>query len=157
MDGELWGDASVTYPIGRAPRSLTSGRRCRGQGLARTFDLGADAWEVIGISIGEVKHLFKVKIVATPSGVWENFTPDDGGEIEVTEFLVHDADPLAVLRQITHMSELKMLIRGPSGNQVRVRTLSDLLNELFVDENFGPQRTSGALRSPPHDAARLRR
>lgn len=37
------------------------------------------------------------------------------------------------------MFELKMLIRGLSGDQVRVRALSDLPKELFVDENFGPQ------------------
>jgi hypothetical protein len=40
---------------------------------------------------------------------------------------------------MTHVFELKTLIRGLSGDQVRVRALSDLPQELFVDENFGPQ------------------
>ena len=30
-------------------------------------------------------------------------------------------EPLVILRQMTHMFELKMLIRGLSGDQVRVR------------------------------------
>jgi hypothetical protein len=34
---------------------------------------------------------------------------------------------------------LEMVIRGLSGDQVRVRALSDLPKELFADENFGQQ------------------
>jgi hypothetical protein len=74
-----------------------------------------------------------------PGWSWDNYDRDDGGEIEVTEFLVHDVDPLEILSQMTHMFELKMLIRGLSGDQVRVKAGSDLPKELFVDENFGPQ------------------
>jgi hypothetical protein len=94
---------------------------------------------VIGFSIGGGEHGFNLRIVATPREVWEKFDLDYGGEIEVTEFLVH-VDPLVILLQMAHVFELKMLIRGLSGGQVRVRALSDLPNELFVDENFGPQK-----------------
>jgi hypothetical protein len=56
----------------------------------------------------------------------------------MTEFLVHDVDPLAILQRMTHMFELKMRI-GHLDRRVRVKGRSDLPSELFVDENFGPQ------------------
>jgi len=69
--------------------------------------------------------------------VWEKFKPDNGAELEVTEFLVHKVDPLAILQQMTHMFELSMRIRGLGDQRVRVRALSDLPSELFAEENFG--------------------
>jgi hypothetical protein len=109
------------------------------EGLARRVGLDADEWQVVGFSISGGERRFDLRIAAAPRDVWENYDRDDGGEIEVTEFLVHDVDPLEILSQMTHMFELKMLIRGLSGDQVRVKAVSDLPKELFVDENFGPQ------------------
>ena len=139
MDGELWGDASVTYPDWKGTAQIDERRTVPWKGLARTVGLDADEWQVVGFSVSGGERHFDLRIAAAPRDVWENFNRDDGGEIEVTEFLVHDVDPLEILSQMTHMFELKMLIRGLSGDQVRVRALSDLPKELFVDENFGPQ------------------
>jgi len=139
MDGELWGDASVTFPDWKGTAQLDERKTIPWDGLARTLGLDTNAWQVVGFSVSGGEHGFDLRIVASPSEVWKSFNRDDGGEIEVTEFLVHDVDPLLILSQMTHMFELKMLIRGLSGNQVRVRALSDLPGELFVEENFGSQ------------------
>lgn len=40
---------------------------------------------------------------------------------------------------MTHVFELNMRIRGLEHRTVRIRALSDLPSELFVEENFGPQ------------------
>ena len=95
---------------------------------------------MVGFSIGGGEHEYDLRVVATPRDVWEKVKPDDDAEIEVTEFLVHDVDPLAILRQMTHVFELRMRLRGLDDRQIRVRALSDLPSELFVDENFGPQK-----------------
>jgi hypothetical protein len=92
----------------------------------------------VGFSIGGGEHGYTLRVVATPRDVWEKVKPKDGAEVEVTEFLVHDLDPLAILQQMTHVFELKMFIHGIDGRQVRVRALSDLPRELFVEETFGP-------------------
>jgi hypothetical protein len=139
MDGQLWGDAGVTFPDWKGTAQLDERKTVPWDGLARTFGLDTDSWQVVGFSVSGGEHGFDLRIVASPSEVWKSFNRDNGGEIEVTEFLVHDVDPLVVLSQMTHMFELKMLIRGLSGDQLRVRALSDLPSELFVDENFGPQ------------------
>ena len=139
MNGELWGDARVTFSDWKGTAQLDERRTVPWEGLARTVGLDADEWQVVGFSITGGEHRFDLLIVATPREVWENFKPDDGSDIEVTEFLVHDVDPLLILRQMAHMFELKMFIRGLSGDRVRVTARSDRPKELFVDENFGLQ------------------
>lgn len=139
MDGEVWGEASVTYPDWKGTAQLDERMTVPWKGLARTVGLDGDQWQVVGFSIGGGEHGYDLRVVATPVDVWEKVKPDDDAEIEVTEFLVHNVDPLAILQQMTHVFELKMRLRGLDGRQVRVRALSDLPSELFVDEIFGPQ------------------
>ncbi|MGN9808132.1 hypothetical protein ACTMSW_02075 [Micromonospora sp. BQ11] len=139
MDGETWGEASVTYPDWKGTAQLDERMTVPWEGLARTVGLDGDQWQVVGFSIGGGEHGYDLRVVATPVDVWEKVKSDDDAEIEVTEFLVHNVDPLAILQQMTHVFELKMRLRGLDGRQVRVRALSDLPSELFVDEIFGPQ------------------
>ena len=42
----------------------------------------------------------------------EKLNRDDGGEIEVTKFLVHNVDPLEIFSQMAHMFELKCSFAG---------------------------------------------
>ncbi|PMR62158.1 hypothetical protein C1A38_05340 [Verrucosispora sp. ts21] len=138
MDGEVWGEASVSFPDWKGTAQLDERMTIPWQGLGRTVGLDTDEWQLVGFSIGGGESGYDLRLVATPRDVWEKTQPGD--EIEVTEFLVHDVDPLALLQQMTHMFELKMYRRGVDGRQVRVRALSDLPSELFVEENFGPQQ-----------------
>ena len=141
MDGEVWGEASVTYPDWQGTAQLDERLTVPWAGLARSVGLDRDKWQVVGFSIGGGEHGYNLRVVATPLDVWEKTKADDDAEIEATEFLVHDVDPLAILQQMTHVFELKMRLRGLDGRQVRIRALSDLPKELFVDEHFGPQET----------------
>jgi hypothetical protein len=138
VDGEVWGEASVTYPDWKGTAQLDERHTIPWNGLARTVGLD-DQWQVIGFSIGGGEHGHDLRVVATPRDVWDKTGPDDTAEIEATEFLVHGVDPFKILRQMTHMFELTMRISGIDGRRVRIRSLSDRPSELFVDENFGPQ------------------
>lgn len=140
MDGEVWGEARVTYPDWKGTAQLDERMTIPWEGLARTVGLDSDQWQIVGFEIGGGENGYDLKVVATPRDVWGKVKADDDAEIEVTEFLVHDVDPLAILQQMTHVFELRMRIRAIEGRQVRVRALSDLPSELFVDENFGPQK-----------------
>ena len=139
MDGEIWGEASVTYPDWKGTAQLDERMTIPWEGLARTVGLDGEQWQVVGFSIGGGENGYHMRLYATPSDVWARVAPDDGAEVEVTEFLVHDVDPLAILQRMTHMFELNMRIRALGDRRVRVRALSDLPSELFVEENFGPQ------------------
>lgn len=139
MDGEIWGEASVTYPDWKGTAQLDERKTVPWVGLARTVGLSREQWQVVGFSTGGGEHGYHLRIYTAPRDVWEKVKPDDRAEVEVTEFLVHDVDPLAVLQRMTHVFELSMRIRGLDNHRVRVRALSDLPSELFVEENFGPQ------------------
>jgi hypothetical protein len=138
-DGEIWGEASVPFPDWNGTAQLDERMTVPWEGLARTVGLDPDQWQVIGFRIGGGETGYRLRVIATPRDVWEKTRSDDHAEIEVTEFLVHNVDPLAILQQMTHVFELKMCHRGLGGRQMRIRALSDLPSELFVEENFGPQ------------------
>jgi hypothetical protein len=138
-DGELWGDASVSFPDWKGTAQLDERMTIPWEGLARTLGLDHEQWQVVGFSIGGGENGYDLKLYATPSDVWNKAAPDDEAEIEVTEFLVHNIEPLEILQRMTHMFELNMRIRGLDNRRIRVRALSDLPAELFVEENFGPQ------------------
>lgn len=108
MDGEVWGEASVTYPDWKGTAQLDERMTVPWEGLARTVGLNHEQWQVVGFSIGGGEHGYNLRLYATPRDVWEKAKPDDGTEVEVTEFLVHDVDPLAILQRMTHMFELNM-------------------------------------------------
>ncbi|MEU6204127.1 hypothetical protein ABZ814_11115 [Micromonospora musae] len=139
VDGEVWGEASVPFPDWQGTAQLDERMTVPWKGLAETVGLDSDQWQVVGFSIGGGEHGYNLRLLATPRDVWDKVKPDDDAEVEVTEFLVHDVDPLAILQQMTHVFELKMQLRGLHGRQVRVRALSGLPSELFLKENFGPQ------------------
>lgn len=139
MEGELWGEASVTFPDWKGTAQLDERKTVPWRGLARRVKLDSEQWQVVGFSIGGGEHGYHLRIYAAPHDVWAKRASDDDAEIEVTEFLVHKVDPLVVLREMTHMFELNMRIGGLENRQIRVMARSDLPSELFVDENFGPQ------------------
>lgn len=138
-DGDIWGEARVSFPDWKGTAQLDERRTIPWEGLARTVGLDPDRWQMVGFDIGGGEGGYELRVVAAPSDVWEKVAADDSAEIEVTEFLVHDVDPLKLLQQMTHVFELKMRARWIGERQVRIRALSDLPSELFVDENFGPQ------------------
>lgn len=139
MDGEIWDDANVTYPDWQGTAQLDERMTIPWHGLERAIGLDREQWQIVGFSIGGGELGYHLQVVAAPRDVWDNVKPGDNSEIEVTEFLVHDVDPLAILQQMTHMFELKMRIRSVEGRPIRVRAVSDLPSELFVTEQFGPQ------------------
>ena len=51
MDGELWGDASVTFPDWKGTAQVDERRTVPWEGLTRTVGLDADEWQVVGFSI----------------------------------------------------------------------------------------------------------
>jgi hypothetical protein len=139
MDGWAWDNASVTYPDWTGTAQLDERMTVPWEGLARTVGLDDEQWQVVGFSIGGGENGYDLQVVATPRDAWNNVTADDGAEVQVTEFLVHDVDPLAILRAMTHQFELRMRIRGLEGHPVRVMALSDLPRELFVEEVLGQE------------------
>lgn len=58
MDGELWGDASVTFPDWKGTAQVDERRTVPWEGLTRTVGLDADEWQVVGFSISGGERRF---------------------------------------------------------------------------------------------------
>jgi hypothetical protein len=130
-NGFIWRDAEVTYPDWKGTAQLD--QRMTSAGIEEVVGLDRDEWMVIGIDIGggELDHDLRVvavhrEIVPDGGGVLPRIADANGGEIPVTEFLIHDVDPYAVLRAITHVFELRLRLRGADGLPIRVVGQSDV-------------------------------
>ncbi len=137
MDGEVWGEARVTHPDWHGTAQLDERKTAPWEGLARTVGLNSEQWQAIGFSIGGGEHGYHLRVLATPRDMWETAKLEDGAGVEVTEFLVHDVDPLEILQRMTHMFQLNMRIRDLG--TVHISERSDLHLERSAEEDVGPR------------------
>lgn len=130
-NGFIWRDAEVTYPdwIGTAQLD----QRATAAGVEEVVGLDRDEWMVIGLDIGGGEHAHHLRVVAVhrddvPEGgdVLPRIAEANGGEIPVTEFLIHNVDPYAALRAVTHQFELRLRTRGTRDLPIRVIRQSDV-------------------------------
>jgi hypothetical protein len=126
--GYIWGEAEVTYPDLQGTAQLDE--RKTGRQIEEIVGLDSDEWLVVGLDIGGGEHSHDLKVIAVkqelvPTNI-HDFAESNGGEIPVTEFLIHDVDPYAVLKEITHMFELRLRVRGSVGHTIRVVAKGDV-------------------------------
>lgn len=131
MDEYLWDDATVTYPDWTGTAQLD--RRITAPSIGSVVGLDPGEWLVIGFEIGGGEHAHRLKVVAVrrsdvPEGgdILPSIAEANGGEIPATEFLVHDVDPYAVLKAITHQFKLRMRARGTGDLPIRIVALGDV-------------------------------
>jgi len=87
----------------------------------------------VGFEIGGGEHDHDLHVLAVNrdivpegGGVFPKIAAANGGEIPVTDFLMHDVDPYAILKAITHSFELRMRPVGAEGLPIRVTRPSDV-------------------------------
>lgn len=131
MMGFMWSDARVTYPdlVGTAQLD----ERKTAPPVEQVVGLDPEQWTVVGLDIGGGEGAHELRVVAVaatdmPEGsdVFPRIADANGGEIPVTEFLIHDVDPYEVLRGITHQFELRLRVRGTRDLPIRVVQQSDV-------------------------------
>lgn len=129
-EGFIWRDAEVTYPDWKGTAQLD--QRLTAPGIAEVVGLDPEEWFVVGFDMGggEIEHDLHVIAVHRndfPDGVSLQSVADaNGGELPVTDFLIHDVDPYEVLRKITHIFELRMRVRAADEITIRVVAQSDV-------------------------------
>lgn len=130
-NGFIWRDAEVTYPDWKGTAQLDQRRTARG--IEEIIGLDRDAWMIVGIDIGGGESGQDLHVVAidrndVPEGgdVLPRIAEANGGEIPVTEFLVHNVNPYEVLRAVTHMFELRLRLARTVGIPMRVTRQADV-------------------------------
>lgn len=131
----IWGDAQVTYPdlVGTAQLD----ERKTAPPVERAVGLDPEQWTVIGLDIGGGERAHELRVVAVaaddmPDGgdVFPRIAEANGGEVPVTEFLIHDVDPYEVLRAITHQFELRLRVRSAADLRFRVVRQADVPEQI---------------------------
>lgn len=141
MDGYIWGDAEVTYPDWRGTAQLdqriTSRVPGEDPGVEALVGLDHEKWWVVGIDIGGGEHEHWLRLLAVsqdimPAGgdAFRRIAESNDGEIPVTEFLVHDVDPYAVLKAISHQFALRLRVASTVGVTLRVVDQGDVPEQL---------------------------
>lgn len=125
-DESVWGDVQITYPGWKGTAQLDQSMTQRP--IAELIGVEPNDWMAIGIEIGggEGSHHLRVYAVSTaivPGGgdVLPRIAEANGGEIPVTEFVVHDVDPYEFLRQITHDLEMRLRVSRIADSELPVR------------------------------------
>lgn len=132
--GSLWGDAEVRAPDWHGTAQLDL-RKTTGR-IEEVVGLDPDKWWVIGLEIRDSESSDYLRVVAIrrdllPEGSSSlpRIAHENGGELPVTEFLVHGVDPFQVLREATHVFKLRMRNRGAGDLRIRVVKQSDAYPE----------------------------
>lgn len=134
MEPYVLGDASVSYTDWTGTAALD--QRMTTKGLEEFVGLDPDEWTIVAFEIGggeyeHGRHRLDVYAVArehitASSDVFPQVAADHGGEIPVTQFLVHDVDPYEILRRMTHQLEIQFRTRGSRELPIRVVALGDV-------------------------------
>ena len=92
-----------------------------------------EAWMIVGLDIGggQSRHELRVlavhrDLVPEGGGVLPKIAEANGGEIPVTEFLIHDVDPYRIILQMTHVFDFRLRRTSAVGYPVRVKDRADI-------------------------------
>ncbi|WP_434157567.1 hypothetical protein [Clavibacter michiganensis] len=131
MTDYIWDDANVSFPDWKGTVQLDE--RMTGPQLHELVGLDSDAWLVVGLHLGGGEHAHDLHVLAVdraivPTGgdVFPKIARANGGEIPVTDFLIHNADPYAILKAMTHVLDLRLRARNTVGTPIRVVALDDV-------------------------------
>jgi PAS domain-containing protein len=128
MTNYLWRDAEVTYPDWSGNAQLDQRMTGSNASFERLVGLDPDEWIILGFDIGwgEIEQdVHELHVVAARRADIRGSDSAEG-ELPVTDFLIHDADPIEVLRAISHVFELRLRRRGIGDRPLRVVALADI-------------------------------
>ncbi|HTY34639.1 hypothetical protein [Mycobacterium sp.] len=127
MDEYVWGDASVTYPdwIGTAQLD---------QKMTGTVDVYSltgidhDEWQIVGFEFGASETgMHNLHVIAVPRSEWGQSPPSDLSDLRAVNIQIHNGiDPFDLLRQITHLLDMRFRIRAVKDATI---TITELLDE----------------------------
>ncbi|MFV9424943.1 hypothetical protein [Microbacterium sp. S1037] len=127
----IWRDAKVTYPDWNGTAQLDQKRT--DELLEEIIGLDRNEWMIVGIDIGGGESGLDLHVVAVhhtdiPAGsdVLSTIADLNGGEIPVTDFLIHNVEPFYLLRRIIHQFQLRLRVHGAGNHPFRVKALGDV-------------------------------
>ena len=126
----IWREAEVGHPDWKG--TIQIDERKTGRQLNELVSL-ENNWMIIGLDIGGGEHDQHVKVLTVdgriaPVGgdVSPRIAAAHNGDLPVTEFLIHDADPHEILKAMTHTLDLRLRMRSVVDMPVRIDHQGDV-------------------------------
>lgn len=127
MDEYEWGHAEVSHPDWTGTAQLDQ----KMTGNVNVYSLtGIDheEWQIIGLDFGGGETgMHNLHVIAVPRSEWGDSPPPDLSEVRAADIQIHNGiDPFELLRQITHMLDVRFRIRAVKDSTI---TITELLDE----------------------------
>lgn len=132
--GNVWGPSAVTFPDWVGDAVLDQRRTGRDARIAGQVGLDPEKWHVVGIDIGGGESYHSLSVVAVDralfgeheSDVFPKIAAEHGGDLPVTEFMIHDVDPYEFLKSIIHSFEFRLRIERTQDMRIVVENHGDV-------------------------------
>ncbi|MBT1611876.1 hypothetical protein [Curtobacterium poinsettiae] len=131
MTDYIWDDPSIEFPDWQGNVQLD--QRKTGVLLNDLIGLDFDRWFIVGLHVTSGERKPKLHVLAVDREIFppqaaapviQRVAAAHGGEVPVTDFEIHDADPYVILQAMTHWLDFRLRHRSIAGLPIRV-TASD--------------------------------
>jgi hypothetical protein len=133
MTDYIWGDPSIEFPDWQGKIQLD--QRKTEPLLSDLVHLDFDRWFIVGLQITSGERKPKLHVLAVDKNIFppaaeapvlQRVAAAHGGEVPVTAFEIHDADPYAVLQAMTHWLDFRIRHRSIGSLPIRVIASGDV-------------------------------
>ena len=126
MDEYEWGDASVSFPdwIGTAQLD----QKMTGTvGVYELTGIDRDEWLIVGLEFaGGESGMHNPHVIAVRQSEWGERHISDVSDVRAADIEIHGVDAFELLRQMTHMLNMRFRIRATKNATI---TITELLDE----------------------------
>lgn len=123
MTNYEWGPAEVTYPDWQGTFQID--QRITGPDDVYSLSgIDSEEWTIIGLDWGAGEHEYgwhDLHVIAVPKG--KDYS---GPEVEATDFLIHNVNPIEFLAKITHVADFRVRSRVAVNSRITITELRDV-------------------------------
>jgi hypothetical protein len=127
VDEYVWGDASVSFPDWKGTAQLDQ-KMTGDVDVYNLTGINPDEWQIIGLDFGGGERgMHNVHVIAVPRSEWGDSPPSDLSDVRAVEIQIHNGiDPFDLLRQMTHVLDMRFRIRAVKNSTI---TITERLDE----------------------------
>ncbi|OBB95934.1 hypothetical protein A5782_05685 [Mycobacterium sp. 852002-40037_SCH5390672] len=127
VDEYEWGPAEVGFPDWSGTAQLD--QKITGtENVYSLTGIDSEKWQIIGLDFGAGESgPHNVHIIAVPRSEWGQSPPSDLSHVRAADIQIHNGiDPFHLLRQITHVLDMRFRIRAVKDSTI---TINERLDE----------------------------
>lgn len=135
VDPYEWGNARVTYPDWKGTFQIDE-RLTGTDSIYSLTGVDADEWLIVGLDWGAGERgPHELHVITVPRGTDIETEVQTRGHLPVTDLMIHDSDPFAVLQRMIHSADFRARVRGLENTKMEVHALGDVPDQDEDDDS----------------------